>query len=63
MNNNHSPAFPCEQGLSKREYIAVLAMQGLLVNLGLDLAHDVDDAAETTVLFADKLLARLGEEP
>lgn len=71
---NNSPAFPCEQGtdpngnwnqtfepgLTKREYFAALAMQGLLANPGLDVAHDVDDAAEVAVLFADKLLARLG---
>lgn len=70
MSNPNIPAFPVESGaysydtgLSKREYIAALAMQGLLSNLA-DIRkegfkdHEIEEFA---VMRADALLQRLEE--
>lgn len=46
-------------GLSKREYFAALAMQGILSN-GVDFTlHDDKDVAAASVLHADLLLTEL----
>lgn len=71
MNNGHELAFPLiEQaehpnsvnfGLTKREYFAALAMQGLLAKSGFSCAHDSkhQELTEEAVRFADALLAEL----
>lgn len=67
MSDKHSPAFPAidgstafyERGLTKREYFAGLALQGLLASLG---QHDVthyDELASDAVMAADALLTEL----
>lgn len=73
MNNSDMPAMPSgisqdfnnigqepmNLGLTKREYIAAVAMQGILAAWG---QHDVTDAGEIAsdaVLHADALLAEL----
>lgn len=62
MSNNNEPAFPApysaehhSAGLTKRDLIAAMAMQGLAVN---DLMSD-KHAAERAVLLADALLEAL----
>lgn len=66
MTNANSaafPSYPIEGGLTKREYFAALAMQGILANPGSDFVYSTDtDVVTAAVLFADKLLARLGSE-
>jgi len=65
MENGKVPAFTgivneaYQSGLSKREYFAGLAMQGLLVS-----NHDADfkEIAEWSVKMADELLKQLGDE-
>lgn len=69
--NGDLPAMPIEfngfglyapeahAGLSKREYFAALAMQGILSN-GVDFTlHDDKDVAAAAVLHADLLLTEL----
>lgn len=72
MNNSDMPAMPVPinpgevaangmnlDGLTKREYFAGLAMQGLIASFG---QHDVTDSSEVAIdaaLFADALLAEL----
>lgn len=47
-----------EQGLSKREYFAGLAMQGILANPSITGASD-DTVVRDAVTMADKLLKQL----
>lgn len=46
-------------GLSKREYFAAMAMQGILAGLPESAAYDVTEGARTAVLHADALLYEL----
>jgi hypothetical protein len=64
-----SPAFPhpgvfSQFGLSKREYFAAMAMQGLLAarphNLAIS-SNALDDLSGNAVYFADALIAALAE--
>jgi hypothetical protein len=69
MENADMPAFAwassCETdgstGLTKREYFAALAMQGLCANSNRDGAwsHTADDVADAAVRYADALLDEL----
>lgn len=72
MKNGDEPAFPTlEQvhtnawntvrGLTKREYFAVMAMQGLLANpyLHNDADFDLNNAADVSVRSADALIKQL----
>ncbi len=68
MNNSDMPAMPFEGGdnngmpaylgLTKREYFAGLAMQGLITLKGSD-CMDKDITAKQCVKMADALLAEL----
>ena len=72
MDNTDAFAFPCEQGtdpnggwnqtfepgMTKREYIAALALQGVLARMTEDTYHPIT-AARNAVEAADELLKRL----
>lgn len=69
--NGDDPAFPTVyqdvdgvtytiSGLTKREHFAALAMQGIAAN-GEDLY--ATDVAQLAVMYADRLIAALNEEP
>lgn len=62
MKNADEPAFPIqdnilEKGLTKREYFAAMAMQGILANPNW--AMNEAYAAEAAIAEADKLLKHL----
>ena len=69
MENKDESAFPFEggnnngiqpsSGLTKREYFAGLAMQGILAYGGYATPHDM---ASDAVMYADALLAELEKE-
>lgn len=50
-------------GLTKREYFAGLAMQGMLASWPKDARLKPDTTAERATLFADALIAALNKEP
>lgn len=67
------PAFPCEQtnkaapgsphqGLTKREYVAALVLQGIMANPNYNFYDDAsrrtDRAVFNSILFADALLEK-----
>ncbi len=65
MSNSEEGAFPSDSrdskkfsGLTKREYFAGLAMQGMLSSIEV-----IDFDAELAVTFADDLLAELSKPP
>lgn len=65
--NNQYHAFPMEipmlepqWGLTKREYFASLALQGLVTQFEYS---NVDDIADTAVQYADALIASLNKQP
>jgi len=68
-NNGKQPAFPTtsegaafgSQGMSKREKIAAMAMQGLLANSNDDHEGDIPMLCRDSVRYADCLLATLEE--
>lgn len=75
MNNSDKPAYPRagyeltnladhvqhyhEEGLTKRELIAMAAMQGMLANSNLETWMDLNDIPKLAVKKADELLKRL----
>ena len=72
MKNSETPAFAsvaygdqndsyCQEGLTKREYFAAMAMQGIIANqeLRLDIIMDGETVSENAVMFADELLKQL----
>ena len=69
MNNGNNPISPivsaegwlCCTGLTKREYFAAMAMQGLLSNSNYDIHEDgaFDFVAEDAISFADAVLKQL----
>jgi hypothetical protein len=71
MNNGNNPISPivsaegwlCCTGLTKREYFAAMAMQGLLSNSNYDIHEDgaFDFVAEDAISFADAILKQLEE--
>lgn len=67
-NNSKSPAFPLalkmddltfERGLTKREYIAALAMQGISSR---ESSGNPTQVAEAAIMYADALVKRLNQE-
>ncbi len=48
-------------GLTKREYFAAKAMQGLFVNMGRNRYNNIEDVAKASVEAADELLKALEE--
>lgn len=77
MENNNQPAFPIHPykelemdiergypfGLTKREYFAALAMQGLLSSNNVDPFGDTKAVADQSVTAADALLSALNPKP
>lgn len=70
LNGNGSPASPT-RGLTKREYFAGLAMQGLLAGKEGELIincdrnyfdHIVEALSRTSVEYADALIEQLNKE-
>lgn len=70
MENNHKPAFPAvegstafyEPGLSKREWLAGMALQGILSNPQLDIATTkMEIIARDAGALADTLLLELSK--
>lgn len=67
--NINEPAFPCQviegqaynQGITKREYFAAMAMQGVLAAGNVVLIRDVpvNDIVEKSIQIADELLKQL----
>lgn len=49
-------------GLTKREYFAAIALQGLLSNPEESARTNNQDVARKAVFFADKLIAELNDE-
>lgn len=72
MSKANEPAFPgfnkfpVDPGLTKREYFAAMAMQGLLAcPMGTqfsDYVHSPTECAMESVMFADALIAELEKE-
>ena len=70
MKNGDQPAFPLldpngnfwTAGLSKREYFAVMAMQGWIACQEPGFTGDEDNIAEKAVKHADALLKALEKE-
>lgn len=69
VENAHLPAYPQglntgqPAGLSKREYMAVLCLQGILSNKGIQ-KLTIWSASQSAVMYADQLLATLeGKTP
>lgn len=68
MENKNLPAFPPNagwehseaKGLTKREYFAVLAMQGMLANSKV--YNSCETAAKIAVQCADALLEQLSKQ-
>ena len=62
MKNADENAFPSgtynQGGLTKREYIATKAMQGLIAR-GADANFSVEEISERAVAYADRLLVAL----
>lgn len=58
-NDAAFPSFPSGQGLSKREYFAAQAMQGMLANLSMAATYTEEDLAHAAVVMADELVAAL----
>jgi hypothetical protein len=61
MTDKTAPAFPYEyaqySGLTKREYAAIAAMQGLLSNSAVDFTFT--STAEMAIQYADALINKL----
>lgn len=67
MKNADKPTFPYRhsellkenRGLTKREYFAAMAMQGLCANSNSGSQHSFDRLAKEAVMYADELLKQL----
>jgi len=63
MNNSDKPAMPVQfadwNGLTKREYFAGLAMQGLMSGIQEDTEWNFEEYSSTAVGMADALLKEL----
>jgi len=72
MNNSKQPAFPHQRdtegfketdgGLTKREYFAAMAMQGICANPTAQIKPHGRDIAVIAIECADELLKRLENE-
>ena len=62
-NNGTKTAFPAgmegTDGLTKREYLAAMALQGLLASNAVNIWGESDKIAERAVHMADELLTAL----
>jgi hypothetical protein len=60
MTQPNEPAFarPSSYGLTKREYFAAMALQGLLAN-----RHEDYLLTEKAVMYADALIEQLNKQP
>lgn len=67
MTNGNDYAFPqaFEKGLTKREYFAAIALQGLasMDNKGADMDQVIETDAFLSVKYADALIKALNEKP
>ena len=61
FNENYGDTKEPVGGLTKREYFAGLAMQGLLVNMGRNRIRDAHHAAQEAVECADALIEQLNQ--
>lgn len=69
MNNANDPAFPNENpdavpvysGLTKREYFAAMAMQGILSDASNGIAPNWGRLAQDSLCAADALIKALGD--
>jgi hypothetical protein len=54
-----------QSGITKREYFAAMAMQGLVANSELSEKHGIPqtETSELAVKMADALIAELNKEP
>ena len=61
MNEGKQPAFPntTKQGLTKREYFAGLALQGIMANTAL--TDSIEKRVEWAIKASDELLKQLEE--
>ena len=67
IRTSEQPAFPASQsnfnkdeaGLTKREYFAAMAMQGLLSGRNIEGYNRPSEFAELSVQFADELIKQL----
>jgi hypothetical protein len=59
---NKKNQFHADGGLTKREYYARLAMQGLLAKHGLALESVSNDVIQSSVKYADALLEELAKD-
>ena len=64
QKNSLLPFSPTEsnEGLTKRQYISALCMQGLMANTNYGHDAQLDDMAFSCVQAADNLLAQLSDE-
>lgn len=61
LSQHHDPEFVVQGGLTKREYFAALALQGLLAN-SANTVNSFEMDAENSVLAADKLIEALAAQ-
>ncbi len=54
---------PAETGLTKRELIAAMAMQGIVANSATDTVYEPTEVAKAAVEYADSLLTELQKQP
>jgi hypothetical protein len=65
MTNSNTSAYPStfSSGLSKREYFAALAMQGILRDTNTAPHYSDESVAKSAVEMADALIAALNKMP
>jgi hypothetical protein len=69
MTNPNDCAFPADNkthtdgGLTKREYFAAMAMQGLIANCYYGTGIAVDTHTNEAVVLADALITSLNKKP
>lgn len=52
----------CDKGLTKREYFAAMAMQGILADKKLYHSDDMESACADAVKMADQLIEQLNQQ-
>lgn len=60
--NEYSEELPINTGLTKREYFAAMAMQGILASCFKSFNPNPQDVAEDSIIFADALLTALNKK-
>lgn len=61
-DQSHNPKFGIEVGMTKREYFAATAMQGLIVHADHCEQSGVENIVSLSIDFADALLQQLHPE-